>query len=188
MTIRSDKQTMLRRAFWSGDFPYTKWRKIMRARNIIGHIETIKTSFSRLPKSFLIQEIGEEQFIKMWPKIRSYMSPNNTPEVNAITAWDAIWGVLAVSDSQYPVSEKIAAMGIKRRNLLKTINQEPGISIYTLSKLTKRDYSRVYKDTKELVRQGTLDSKESRENGRKIVHLFATQSSNTKLYHMQHRK
>lgn len=182
MNTLADKQTMLRRAFWSGDFPYAKWRRIMRARAIVGHIETLKTSFIRLPKGFLVQEVGEERFIKLWPKIRSHMNISNGSEAKAISEWDTIWGVLAVGDSQYPVSEDIATMGKKRRNLLKTIAQEPGISIYRLSKRAERDYSRVYKDVKELMSRGALDSKKSRDKGRQVVHLFANNSLNNELY------
>jgi len=140
---------ILTSAFWSSRLTYRKWRGIVRSGPQT-HKRVFVQAFLHLPMEWLLAEIGTEQFISIWPEVRTGFSTDSALEKTVLDAWDALWGVKAAGDSQYPITPNIAPLSRKRRDALKTIVRNPGISIYDLAKRTRRDYSRVFKDVRLL--------------------------------------
>ena len=141
-----------------------------------------------MPAALLISEIGEKEFIKRWPAIRPLFNSQSTNEQKRILLFDSIWGILTARDSQYPVSEKIASLSKGRRQLLQETVNDPGLSIYSLSRRVGRDYSRVFKDVKMLVSLDLLDIVDDQVQGRRISKLFSRESINTKLARIRRQK
>src|SRR3972149_5331785 len=104
-----ERQRILRQAFWSGEMSYRRWRGIMR-RGPEGHRKTFRQSFLYLPVRWLLYEIGEERFVEVWPEIRDEFSMDSSEERTAVNAWDAVWGMIAAGDSQYPVDPDVATL------------------------------------------------------------------------------
>ena len=177
----SDKQSQLRKAFWSGTFPYRKWSAIVGARDFSGHRETLKTSFQYLSVDWLLDEFKPQRFIRRWPELRTLFDPAVPMEKRRLQIWDTLWALLTTGDSQYPVSPAVAALGAKRRAFLREVIAQPGITTYELSRKQGRDYSRAYKDQRLLVDKELLWTREDKRNGRKIHRLYATDSVNTEL-------
>jgi len=177
----SDKQSQLRKAFWSGTFPYRKWSAIIGARDFSDHQETLKTSFQYLPVNWLLDEFKPQRFIRQWPELRTLFDPAVPMEKKRLQIWDTLWALLATGDSQYPVSSTVAELGTKRRTFLREVIVHPGITTYEISRKHGRDYSRAYKDQQLLVGKGLLWMREDKRNGRKIHCLYATDSVNTAL-------
>jgi len=130
---------------------------------------------------WLLGEIGPERFVSIWPDVRKGFSEDSPLEKTALDAWDALWGVMAAGDSQYPVDPEVARLPRKRREVLKTIVSNPGISIYDLAKRTRRDYSRVLKDVRILAEMGEIESRPDPRSTRKAKQLVAVRSINTRL-------
>lgn len=173
----NEKRMILRRAFWSGGMSYRKWRGIMR-KGPEGHRKAFWQSFHYLPMRWLLREIGEDRFIDVWPGIRSEFSTTSPGERTARDAWDAVWGLLAVGDSQYPVDPHVAGLSRKRREILRFIVCNPGISAYAVARKMKRDYSRVYKDIRELVEKGMIEAGIAPVSPRHELQLVPRMSAN----------
>ncbi len=176
-----DKQSQLRKAFWSGAFPYCKWFAIISALDFSGHRETLKSSFQYLPVYWLLDEFKPQRFIRKWPELRTLFDPAAPMEKRRLQIWDTLWALLATGDSQYPVSQAVAELGTKRRAFLREVIENPGITTYELSRKHGRDYSRAYKDQRLLVDKNLLWIGEDKRNGRKIHRLYASDSVNTTL-------
>lgn len=138
-------------------------------------------SFLHLPMDWLLGEIGDERFIVIWPEVRNGFDSNSPLEDITLGAWDAIWGVKAAGDSQYPVSPEVASLPRMRREVLRTIVCNPGISIYDLAKRLKRDYSRVLKDVRLLTEMGEVEARPDPRSSRKAKQLIPIRSINTAL-------
>lgn len=144
-------QSVINESFWSGKLSVKQWRAAIKDPSM-NHKAILVTSFTHMPSSVLLGEIGEKSFIKKWPEIRRFFPPEN----KRVILFDGIWGILTTGDSQYPVSLKISNLSKGRRELLAEVVNDPGISIYSLQKHVKRPYTRVYKDIKLLVEQGLV--------------------------------
>ena len=175
-----NRAMILRSAFWSGPLTYRKWRGIVR-RGPEGHIRVFVHSFIHLPMEWLVGEIGDEKFISIWPEVRKGFDTNSPYEKAVLDAWDAIWGVMATGDSQYPVSFGIAHLSRMRREVLKTVVCNPGISIYDLARRTRRDYSRVLKDVRLLAEMGEIENRPDPRSNRKAKQLLPVHSINARL-------
>jgi hypothetical protein len=129
----------------------------------------------------LLKEIGEERFIAIWPEVRKGLNKDLPLEGIALNAWDARWGAKAAGDSQYPVSHEVASLPRMRREVLRTIVCNPGISIYDLAKRTGRDYSRVLKDVRLLAEMGEVEMRPNPQSSRKAKRLIPVRSINAVL-------
>ncbi len=175
-----DRATIIRSAFWSGRLTYRKWRGIVR-KGPEEHLRVFVQSFLHLPMDWLLKEIGDEKFISIWPEVRKGFDKDSPLEASTLDAWDAIWGVKAVGDSQYPLSPEVASLPRMRREVLKTIVCNPGISIYDLAKRLKRDYSRVLKDVRLLAEMDEIEMSASTLSSRKAKRLIPVRSINAAL-------
>ena len=79
------------------------------------------------------------------------------------------------------VSSGIARLPRMRREALKTIVCNPGISIYDLAKRTGRDYSRVLKDVCLLADMGEIENRPDPRSNRKAKQLLPVHSINARL-------
>lgn len=68
-----------------------------------------------------------------------------------------------------------------RREVLKTIVCNPGISIYDLAKGLKRDYSRVLKDVRLLTEIGEVEMRLDPQSSRRAKQLLPVRSINAQL-------
>lgn len=175
-----ERQRILRQAFWSGDMSYKRWRGIMRS-GPEGHRKAFWQSFLYLPLRWLLQEIGEERFIEVWPEIRDEFNTDSPEERTAVDAWDAVWGMIATGDSQYPVDPGVAILSSRRREVLQIVVCNPGISAYSVAKKTERNYSRVYKDIQMLIEKGMVESRPRVGSMRREIQLIPRLSENAKL-------
>jgi len=157
---------------------YRRWRGIMR-RGPEGHRKTFRQSFLYLPVRWLLHEIGEERFVEVWPGIRDEFSMDSSEERTAVNAWDAVWGMIAAGDSQYPVDPDVAMISRKRREILQLIVRNPGISAYSVAKKTGRDYSRIYKDIQTLIEKGMIESRPRVGSIRREMQLIPKRSGNS---------
>jgi len=180
MNSKTNLNMILRFAFRSGRLTYRRWRGIVR-RGPHAHKRVFVLSFLHLPMAWLLEEIGEDRFISIWPEVRKGFSMDLPLEKTAIEAWDALWGVMAVGNSQYPVSSEIARLPRKRREVLKTIVCNPGISVYELAKRLRRDYSRVFKDVQQMTAIGEVENCPDPYSSRKARRLLPLNSINTRL-------
>jgi len=171
---------ILRSAFWSGDLTYRKWRGIVR-KGPQGHARVFIQSFLHLPMDWLLEEIGDERFISIWPDVRTGFATDSPFEKTVMDAWDALWGVIAAGDSQYPVSSEIARLPRMQREVLKTIVCNPEISIYDLAKKTRRDYSSVLRDVCLLTEMDEINSRLNPRSNRKAKQLLPMRSINAAL-------
>lgn len=174
------REMILRSAFWSGRLTYRKWRRIIR-KGPGKHMRVFVQSFLHLPIYWLLGEIGEAKFISIWPEVRKHFREDLPFETAMRDAWDAIWGVKATGDSQYPVSTEIASLPGKRREVLKTVTSNPGISIYNLAKRRRRDYSRVFKDIQYLAEIGEIEVRPNPDSRRRAKLLVPVHSINGRL-------
>ena len=172
-----EKQRILRQAFWSGDTSYRRWRGIMR-KGPEGHRKAFWQSFLYLPVRWLLQEIGEERFVDVWPEIRSEFNIDSPEERTSVDAWDAIWGMISTGDSQYPVDPDVAMISRKRREILQLVVCNPGISAYSVAKKTERNYSRVYKDIQVLIEKGMVEPRPKAGSTRREMLLIPKRSGN----------
>lgn len=175
-----DKAMILRAAFWSGRMTYRKWSGIIR-KGPEEHMWFFVQSFLHLPMDWLRKEIGDEKFITIWPEVRKGFDKNIPLEAASLDAWDAIWGVIATGDSQYPVSAEVARFPRMRREVLKTVVRNPGISICDLAKRLDRDYSWVLKDVRLLTEMGEIEIRLDPQSRRKAKRLIPARSINTAL-------
>ena len=175
-----NRTMILRSAFWSGPLTYSKWRGIVR-KGPLEHAWVFVQSFLYLPMDWLLGEIGDEKFISIWPDVRKGFSANSPLEIIVHDAWDAVWGVMAAGDAQYPVSFEVASLPGRRREVLKMVVCNPGISIYDLARRTHRNYSRVFKDVQLLVEMGEIESRPDPRSGRKARQLLPVRSINNTL-------
>ena len=175
-----DRGMILRSAFWSGRLTYRKWRGIVR-KGPDEHMRIFVQSFLHLPMDWLLKEIGEERFISIWPDVRKEFDKDSPLEAITFDAWDAIWGVKAAGDSQYPISPEVASLPRMRRDVLKTIVRNPGISIYDLSKRLQRGYSRVLKDVRLLTEMNEVEVRPDPQSSRKAKMLIPVRSINAAL-------
>ena len=171
---------ILRSAFWSGRLTYRAWRGMLR-RGPQVHPRVFVRSFLHLPMDWLLGETGNEKFISIWPEVRKGVSTDSPFETTVRDAWDAIWGVMVTGDSQYPVSSEIARLPRIRREVLKAVVCNPGISMYDLAKRTGRDYSRVYRDVRQLAEMGEIVSRPDPYSRRKANRLLPVRSINAGL-------
>lgn len=171
---------VLRSAFWSGRMTYRMWRGMVR-RGPKAHMKVFVQSFLHLPLDWLHSELGDEKFITVWPQIRDEFSRDSPFEMTIQRAWDALWGAKAAGDAQYPVSSEVAALPRMRREVLKAVVQNPGISVYALAKELNRDYSRVFKDVSALIEMKEIQAREDMRANRKIKQLLPARSINTVL-------
>lgn len=88
---------------------------------------------------------------------------------------------MAARDSSYPVSSEVARLPRMRREVLKTVVCNPGISIYELAKRTRRDYSRVLKDVRLLTEMDEIESRPDLRSSRKAKQLLPVRSINARL-------
>ncbi|OGQ57993.1 MAG: hypothetical protein A3J24_00140 [Deltaproteobacteria bacterium RIFCSPLOWO2_02_FULL_53_8] len=102
-------------------------------------------------------------------------------EKTVCDAYDALWGVMVAGDAQYPVSSEIARLPRMRREVLKTIVCNPGISVYDLANKTQRDYSRVLKDVRLLIEMIEVESRPDPRSSRKARQLVPMRSINARL-------
>lgn len=175
-----NRAMILRSAFWSGQLTYRRWRGIVR-KGPGEHTRFFVQSFLHLPMDWLLEEIGDEKFITIWPEVRQGFDKNRPLEALSLNAWDAVWGVMAAGDSQYPVSSGVAQIPGMRREVLKTVVHNPGISIYNLARRLQRDYSRVLKDVRLLAEMGEIKIQSDPMSGRKAKQLIPTRSINAAL-------
>lgn len=174
------RDIMLRSAFWSGRLTYRKWRGIVR-KGPQGHMRVFVQSFLHMPMDWLLGEIGRERFVTIWPEVRNGVGSDSSFGKTVLEAWDTIWGVIAAGDSQYPVSSGVGHLSGKRREVLITVVNNPGINIYTLTRRLQRDYSRVLKDVQLLTAMGEIGSIPDTDSNRKAKQLLSIHSVNTKL-------
>ncbi len=175
-----NRATILRSAFWSGRLTYRKWRGIVR-KGPEEHSRVFVQSFLHLPIDWLIEEIGDEKFISIWPEVRKGFNKDSPLEASTLDAWDTIWGVKMAGDSQYPVSPEVASLPRMRREVLRAIVCNPGISIYNLAKRLKRDYSRVLKDVRLLTEMNEVEVRPDPRSNRKAKRLIPVRSINAGL-------
>jgi len=175
-----NRTMILRSAFWSGPLTYSKWRGIVR-KGPLEHSWVFVQSFLYLSMDWLLGEIGDEKFISIWPEVRKGFAADSPFEKTALDAWDAVWGVMAAGDAQYPVSFEVARLSGMRREVLKMVVCNPGISIYDLARRTDRNYSRVFKDVQLLVEMGEIESRPDPRSGRKARQLLPVRSINNEL-------
>ena len=175
-----DSAMILRSAFWSGRLTYRKWRGIVR-KGPEEHMRFFVQSFLHLPMEWLLKEIADEKFISIWPEVRKGFDKNKPLEASSLDAWDAIWGVIATGDSQYPVSADVARLPRMRRAVLKTVVRNPGTSIYDLAKRLRRDYSRVLNDVRLLAEMGEIEIRPDPQSSRKAKRLIPARSINAAL-------
>ena len=181
-----DKGMILRAAFWSGRMTYKKWRGII-GKGPEEHMRVFVQSFLHLPMDWLREELGDEKFITIWPEVRKGFDKNKPLEAASLDAWDAIWGVIAAGDSQYPVSAEVARLPRMRRAVLKTVVCNPGISVYGLAKRLRRDYSRVLKDVRLLTEMGEIEIRPDPQSSRKAKRLIPARSINAALAGLTHQ-
>lgn len=177
---REDKNKILMKAFWSGRMDYRRWRRIVRGTPE-GHKKVFYYSFLHLPMRWLLKEMETERFVKIWPLIRNEFSKNSASDRRAKDGWDALWGMITVGDSQYPVTPQVSGLSKKRREIMRLIVRNPGISSYEIAKQTKRDYSRVYKDISLLKEMRMVESIEKEGNLRRVRQLIPVHSVNARL-------
>lgn len=175
-----NRNMILRSAFWSGRITYRKWRGIVR-KGPQDHMRVFVQSFLHLPMDWLIKEIGEDRFIHIWPEVRKEFDAKSPLDKASLNAWDALWGMIAAGDYQYPVSSEIAHLPRKRCEVLKVAVCNPGISIYDLAKKTSRNYSRVYKDVQQLIKMGEIEVRPRQGASRKAKQLIPVRSINARL-------
>lgn len=169
-----------RGAFWSGIVSADKWRAMLG--NPGKHGKMIKAFFDAMPPDTALETMGEQRFIKQWPKIRNLFSQAERKDQARQRLFDATWSVLVTGDSQYPINVKITSLSKGRQAIIKATVETPGISIYQLAKGVHRDYSRVYKEVMLLQGKKVLDvTKKEKDQGRQISQVFAKDSINTKL-------
>jgi hypothetical protein len=174
---------ILKKAFWDRDVPPKKWRKTLAQGDPSVSRNIVASSFKHLPSRWLVNQIGEETFIKRWPVLREVLQNENDPIAKQrLDSWDALWGILAVGDSQHPVCPEIGAMGSKKRELLKGVIRCGICSVYDLARSVGRDYSRVYKDVRVLTESGfvSVEQKKTAQN-RNVNILRARFSINPEL-------
>lgn len=159
---------------------YCRWHRIIRGTSE-NHIKIFYQSFLHLPMSWLLKEIGPDRFIKIWPLIRHEFSEKSSADRKVKDGWDALWGIITVGDSQYPVTLQVSVLSKKRREIMQIIVRTPGISSYEIAKETKRDYSRVYKDISMLKELGIVESIEKKGSVRKMRQLVPVHSVNARL-------
>lgn len=176
----TNRTIVLRSAFWSGRLTYRKWRGIIR-RGPREHMRFFVQSFHHLPMDWLLKEIGDERFISIWPEVRKGFDKNSPAERTVLDAWDAIWGVIAVGDCQYPVNSEVARLPGMRREVLKTVVRNPGISIYDIARRLQRDYSRIWKDVRFLAEMGEIELRSDAQSKRRIKRLLPVHSVNAVL-------
>ncbi len=176
----TEREMILRSAFWSGRFTYRKWRGILR-RGPQAHRRVFVQAFLHLPMEWLLDEIGTEKFISIWPEVRKGFSRDSALAKTVCDAWDALWGVKAAGDSQYPIRPGIVQLARKRREVLKAIVSNPGISIYGLAKMTDRNYSRVFKDVRLLVEMDEVELRDDLRSRRKAKQIWPQHSVNIAL-------
>ncbi len=174
------KAMILRSAFWSGRLTYRVWRGMVR-RGPGAHLRVFVQSFLHLPIDWLLSELGDEKFISVWPQVRGEFSSESPFELTMRDAWDALWGVKVAGDSQYPVSSELAGLPGKRREVLKAVVRNPGISVYALARELGRDYSRVFKDVRLLIEMKEIQARPDARSKRKIKQLLPARSINTAL-------
>jgi hypothetical protein len=145
------------------------------------HMRIFVQSFLHLPMDWLLGELGDEKFISVWPQVRQEFSADSPFETAMRDAWDALWGVKVAGDSQYPVRSELAGLPGKRREALKAIVRNPGISVYELARELHRDYSRVFKDVRLLIEMGEIQVRQDVRSNRKIKRLLPARSINTAL-------
>ncbi len=138
-------------------------------------------SFLHLPMEWLLGELGEKKFISFWPLVREQFSKDSPFEIQIRDAWDALWGVKVAGDSQYPVRTRLADLPEKRREVLQAVVNDPGISIYALTRKLHRDYSRVFKDVRLLVAMDEIQIRHDVRSNRRITRLLPAHSINTAL-------
>jgi len=176
----TEREMILRSAFWSGRFTYRKWRGILR-RGPQAHRRVFAQAFLHLPMEWLLDEIGTERFISIWPEVRKGFSTDSALAKTVLDAWDALWGVKAAGDSQYPIRPGIIQLARKRREVLKAIVSNPGISIYGLAKMTHRNYSRVFKDVRLLAEIDEVELRDDLCSRRKAKQIWPQHSVNIAL-------
>lgn len=162
--------------------PYRAWIGSMKR----GETSVLKQSFKHLPLRWVIQEVGKDFIVKRWPSIREVIYDQYDPILTQrCEAWDAVWGTLSTGDSQYPVMEEVAILSKKRREVLKEVIANVGISIYDLAKHTNRDYTRVHKDVTLLKEKGLIESRRvSSGENREVASLLPVHSVNRDLAKM----
>lgn len=169
-----------RGAFWSGMVSESKWRSMLA--NPGRHARMIKAFFDAMPADIALKTMGENRFIKQWPKIRNLFSQAERKDQARQRLFDATWSVLVTGDTQYPVNAKITSLSKGRQAIIKATVETPGISIYQLAKGVHRDYSRVYKEVMLLKEKKILAvTKKGKHQGRQVSQVFAKDSINTKL-------
>jgi hypothetical protein len=168
-----DIQKTLKMAFWDRNIAPATWRQAISRGEIESCRNVISASFKHLPVRWLMRQMGEEMFIKRWPVLRTVLADRHDPiAIQRLEAWDALWGMLAVGDSQYPVRAEIANMGRKKRGLLKDIVHNGTSSTYELAKSSGRDYGRVYKDVRSLIDAGLVSMKRERTAENRAINVL----------------
>jgi hypothetical protein len=160
-------EKMLKMAFWDRTVPPKKWKRAILAGDPAPFRNVVIPSFKYLPTRWLLDQIGDEGFIRRWPLVRSLLHDSQDPiAMQRLETWDAIWGILSVGDSQYPVIPEIVSLGRKKLGLLRIIVSHGACSTYSLYKISGRDYSRIYKDVQDLVERGlvTVHQKKTAKN------------------------
>ena len=137
----ADNNAILKRAFWSGDLDYPRWKKMVQARSDTRHKNIIAQSLKHLPLIWVIKQFGPARFVKKWPVWRQWVESSARRE-----ALDAYWGLAAIGDSQAEISSTVATLGKKKLEAIRMTNFAPEKSIYQIAKDLGRDYAAVYRD------------------------------------------
>lgn len=168
-----DIRKVLKMAFWDRTLSPSKWLTAICGGDIEVCRNIIVPSFKFLPLRWLVHQIGVDVFVKRWPVLRDALNDCNDPLLmQRRSAWDALWGLLSVGDSQHSVRMDIAVLGRKRRELLRIIVNHPAVSTYDLAKITGRDYSRVHKDVRQLVATGLVSLCPARTAENRAVNIL----------------
>jgi hypothetical protein len=167
---------ILKMAFWDRNISPSRWLRVLSQgepeRNVV------ISSFTYLPVRWLVHQLGEVVFVKRWPMLREVLVAERDPlTAQRLEAWDALWGILAVGDSQYPVRQDIAQMGSKKRELLKAIVHHGSVSPYDLARTTGRDYSRIYKDVCSLVESKLVSLQKKRTAQNRMINMLQPEHS-----------
>lgn len=154
-------QQQIDAAFWSKRLRFREWKRQMTAPE--QHLSTALHALAWMPASFLLDQLGEQWFIKRWPILRGEMVRlEGDLFTSTVSALDAIWGAITLGDAQYRPKKIFSTLSKGRLELLRYLIANPGETTYAAARALGRDYSRVHKEihwleTHNLVVRGEVE-------------------------------
>jgi len=151
-----DPQKVLKMAFWDRMISYPTWKRIICGREP-DYSDVILRSFTYLPMRWLVEVMEEDKFLLRWPLLREPILASGEPlALRRVPAWDALWGIICVGDSQFPVSQEVSSLPRKKRQLLKIIVLEGICSLHDAAMISGRNYDVVRRDVNYLAQKGLV--------------------------------